>query len=126
MSQPMKMFLTKRYPLSVVHLIPEDYVGEAAARLHGHDLKFEVTLQGQPTADTHEIMNREHLDIFINEQIIKPYHRTLINEYFRHGTGEYLAQELLKKLRSTEIGESIVSVQLIETRKNRFQGVIHG
>jgi 6-pyruvoyltetrahydropterin/6-carboxytetrahydropterin synthase len=121
----MKMLMTKRYSMSLVHLIPEDYVGKEASRLHGHDFKFEVTLQGTPNSEG-QIYNREHLDQLIQEQIIKPYHRTLINEYFKYGTGEFLAQEFLKKLRRTEIGDAIVSVQLIETRKNRFQGVING
>src|SRR5262245_11184831 len=110
--------LTRRYNLSLVHLIPEDYVDENGSRLQGHDFKVEVTMRGELQSETGEIINREHLDILIREVLIRKFDKTLINEYFKYGTGECIAAEFLQRLRSTEIGEKFVAVQLVETRKN--------
>lgn len=120
--------LTKRYGLSLTHIVPEDSSPGAPAELHGHNFKVDVTLRGEPDISTGlitlpaqgEISARDYLDNAFHELIFKKFNKKRVNDSLEHGTGEFLAIEFLRILQNSLLGEAVVSVQLVETRKNRF------
>jgi 6-pyruvoyl-tetrahydropterin synthase len=116
----MKIHVTRAYKLSVAHFIPQDYVSPDQATLHGHEWKVAITLE--KSQSTKRNWDAPYLDGLLKNQI-ENFQNCILNEHFSLGTGEVLAQSLLEQLRQSEIGSQIMAVQLIETRKNRFQGV---
>ena len=114
--------VTRRYNLSLLHSIPEDNVGIECSGLHGHDFKLEVTVTKSPDFSSDNVINKNQLDHVVQTEILNPYNNTIINQSFSLGTGEVIAQNFLQKLKSvSDLPFRVVSVQLIETRKNFFK-----
>lgn len=116
------ILVTRRYNMSLVHQIPAEFVGSECSQLHGHDCKVDVTVVGSIDERTGLVISRPNLDTIVEAAILKPYRDKPLNELQSNMTGEAIAAELLKRLRSpTALGDSCISVNLTETRKNRFQ-----
>ncbi len=113
----MKALTTRRYKLSLVHQIPAEYVGASCSKLHGHDFKIDVTLDATQ-------FSLKKLDAIVDQVLLKPYSEKPLPALQEQFTGEVIAAEFLRRLRTPDaLGERCLSVQLVETRKNRFQAM---
>jgi 6-pyruvoyl-tetrahydropterin synthase len=116
------LFFTRRYKLSLIHILPEDYAGMPNILQHGHDYQMSITFKRN---DDEQILNRDFLDSLVVKNVIEPYDKTLVNESMAGAaTGEQICSYIFPKLKDVCEKNGIfglVSMQLIETRKNFFQ-----
>ena len=117
----MKIHVTRSYKLSVAHFIPQDYVSPDQTALHGHEWKVAVTLEKSKN-EASSVWDANYLDQILKERL-EQFQNSILNEHLPNGTGETLAKSLLEHFKLTSLGPHLVAVQLVETRKNRFQGV---
>jgi 6-pyruvoyl-tetrahydropterin synthase len=117
------MVLTRSYRLSVAHQIPEEFVGQDCARVHGHEFKVEVSMRAESHQAAKSPHARDILDAVVEKEILAPFQNSYVNTQLIQTTGEVLALEFLSRLRASAIGENVMGVQLVETRNNRFQGL---
>ena len=111
--------------MSLVHQIPAEFVGNECSQLHGHDFKVDVVVAGMPDPVTGFLISRLELDRIVETTLLKPYREKPLHELQNKMTGEAIAARLFELLRApSALGESCVSVNLIETRKNRFQATV--
>jgi 6-pyruvoyl tetrahydropterin synthase len=112
----MKRFLTRSYTLSLIHQIPAEFVGDECSNTHGHDFKVAVTLYEAE-------ISIPYLDRVVETELLRPYRTQALKDLQLQFTGEALAHEFLTRLQAGALGSRCISVQLVETRKNRFQAL---
>lgn len=89
-------------------------------KVHGHNYRLEVTVQGIPDPITGLIISRDQLDQIIKQQILDVFDHTYLNHHLLHTSGEWIVSEWYRLLKSSTLGSQLVSLQLQETAKNRF------
>ena len=92
---------------------------------HGHNYFVEVTVWGQPDAETGMVYSLELLDRQVKRVLDRLEHRHLNNEipFFkeRPSTGEVIVQYLWQELSKEIPGDKLYHVRLWETRNNYFE-----
>ena len=96
-----------------------------AERLHGHNYRVEVTVQGKVDERTGLMVDLRHLDQIVQEEVIRRYdHRNLNMDAveFRelNPTSENLAKVIWRRLERRLIGTSLYKVAVLETDRNCF------
>ena len=117
-----QFLLYRRYSISLVHQIPVEFVGDGCSHWHGHDFKFEVVISGLPDTKSGQILSTRSIDEIVERTILKPYTSQPLPQLQEKMTGESIAAEFFNRLRASEaFGDKVVALQMVETRKNRFQ-----
>jgi len=132
------MKLTKKYEFAAAHRLhaPQLPDEENAARYgkcnnprgHGHNYGLEVTVEGEPDADTGFIIAPQELDRIVDEEVFERFDHKHLNEDCPEFTGmiptsENLARVIFAKLqgRLDGNGRRLARVGLHETQKNFFE-----
>ncbi len=124
-----RMKLTRRYHLPALHILaapelsPEEnfQLFGPCSRMHGHDYQIEVTVTGRIDPVSGLLADRDALDRLVSKNLIEPHRGTNLSEHFRHTTGEALALEFYRILRSAlDSNLELDSLRLLETAKNSF------
>ena len=118
-------YLTKQYSLRCLHRLTSDKIPPEDKVWHGHDYKLEVTLCSPLETDTQWVHARDHIDQVVKDKLLLPFDKGNLNSHFTHTTGEALCNEFYNILKDSSIGSKLYSIQLQETRKNRFQSTFH-
>jgi 6-pyruvoyltetrahydropterin/6-carboxytetrahydropterin synthase len=87
-------------------------------RLHGHDYKIEVTVEGPISEPWGLITDRAELDKKVDEILLRPFHLTNLNDTFSNTSGENLVQEFFKRLSAAV--PNLRQIRLTETHRNFF------
>jgi 6-pyruvoyl-tetrahydropterin synthase len=105
--------------LSFAHHLPIDIVGANMSELHGHEVAVIFTFDSKKKslADRHEIEQ-------VLDETLSRYNNSTLNNHVPTATGEMLTHALLKDLQNTPLAAALKKVGIIETRKNRFYGVL--
>ena len=132
------MKLTARYPFSASHRLHSPELSEQANDAvygkcnnpygHGHNYWLEVTLAGEPDAETGLLMPRNRLDELVEQEILSRVGHRNLNEQLPEMNGlvpttENLAFVLgrILKQRFNTIAVKLERVRILETRNNRFE-----
>ena len=125
-----KALLTRRYKISAMHSLGNpDLSAEKnkeifgpCYRLHGHDYKIDVTIEGEIDSRSGLCTDRDLLDEAVRQSLIEPYNKTNLNNAFTNTSGEALAAEFLLILEeSLPETTKLKKVTLIETHRNTFE-----
>ena len=131
----MKAYLTRRYKFSASHRLhsPEFSPEENRSMYgkcnnphgHGHNYKFEITVSGEPAADTGMICNLADLDNFVDREIMPQFQFSNLNclEAFREvvPTTENLSRELFHLFRERFQLAKVEKIRIEETMMNSFE-----
>jgi 6-pyruvoyltetrahydropterin/6-carboxytetrahydropterin synthase len=95
--------LTQEFYFESAHTLSRDYDTESSRRVHGHTYHAEVTVRGEPDADTGMVLDLAELRAHIESVRVMLDHR-LLNEVAGLGqpTIERLAQFIGHRLRGLE------------------------
>jgi len=105
--------------LSFAHSLPIDIVGANMSELHGHEVDVIFTFDSKQTSLT----KRQEIEQVLAETLSR-YNNSNLNDHIPTATGEMLTQALIKDLRNTPLAAAVTAVSLVETRKNRFYGIL--
>lgn len=91
-------------------------------RLHGHDYKIDVSVEGSIDPKSGLIVDRDELDRIVNETLVVPFDKTNLNNAFTNTSGEALSHEFFEILKEA-FPESmkLLRVTLVETHRNTFE-----
>jgi 6-pyruvoyltetrahydropterin/6-carboxytetrahydropterin synthase len=120
--------LTVRVHFSALHSLENKALSEKenieifgkCYRTHGHDYHLEVTVQGTIDPRSGLIVDREKLYAALDENIIKKYHGSHLNEFFKNTSGEALVAQFETILKDKLLPAKLHSLRLQETAKNFF------
>jgi len=136
------MKLTARYPFSAAHRLHSNQLSEEENWAvygrcnnpfgHGHNYWLEVTVRGEPDAETGMLVDRHQLDDCVREEILSRVSHVNLNEQVDElkdlvPTTEnvaYVFADWLKRgwMRHFESGAvSFDRIRIYETRNNRFE-----
>lgn len=92
---------------------------------HGHNYVLEVTVGGEPDADTGMIVDIEALDRVVHAEVVDRFDHKNLNEDLpefegKNPTSEVVAIEIFKKLRDA-VPAKLTRVRLHETARNVFE-----
>lgn len=129
-------YLTRRYRFSASHrLFSPAFTDEENDRLygkcnnpggHGHNYKLEVTVGGEPDAQTGMVLNLVDLDGVVQQEILDRFDHVYLNadeECFgaKVPTTENLCVEVFNRLDGRFPGAALKRVRIEETGKNSFE-----
>jgi 6-pyruvoyltetrahydropterin/6-carboxytetrahydropterin synthase len=131
----MKAYLTRRYKFSASHrLHSPQFSDEENRRMygkcnnphgHGHNYKVEVTVSGEPAAETGMICNLADLDGFVDREIMPQFQFSNLNrlDAFRGvvPTTENLSRELFHLFRDKFRLAQVEKIRIEETMMNSFE-----
>lgn len=131
----MKAYLTRRYKFSASHRLHSPEFSEQENRRmygkcnnphgHGHNYKIEVTVSGEPVADTGMICNLADLDGFVDREIMPQFQFSNLNQLdaFRDvvPTTENLSRELFHLFRDKFRLAKVEKIRIEETMMNSFE-----
>jgi 6-pyruvoyltetrahydropterin/6-carboxytetrahydropterin synthase len=127
--------LTRGYHFSASHRLHSPYLSEEQNRElfgpcnnphgHGHNYELEVTVGGEPDAETGMLVDIDDLDAVVQREVVERYdHRNLNLELpefqEQNPTSEALLREIWKRLRD-QVPAKLVRVALRETPRNVFE-----
>jgi 6-pyruvoyltetrahydropterin/6-carboxytetrahydropterin synthase len=132
------MKLTRCYEFAAAHRlhVPQMSQDDNAAlygkcnnpRGHGHNYGLEVTVEGEPDAETGAIMSMQELDAIVDEEVYERYDHKHLNEDCPEfqtlvPTSENLARVIFEQLQARlhGSGRRLVKIGLHETQKNYFE-----
>jgi 6-pyruvoyltetrahydropterin/6-carboxytetrahydropterin synthase len=136
------MKLTTRYPFSAAHRLHSNQLSEDANWAvygrcnnpygHGHNYWLEVTVAGEPDADTGMLVERKQLDECVREEILSRVSHMNLNEQVDElkdlvPTTENVAYVFADWLKSgwqkhfTDGAVRFDRIRIYETRNNRFE-----
>ena len=121
-------YLTKRFMISAMHDLQSPTLSEEENKsvfgkcynLHGHDYWIEVTVKGKIDSDSGLICDRDYFEDILNNEVIKKYNLTFLNDHFNLTTGENMVKEFYNILEKSLKPLELVRVGLQETPKNLF------
>ena len=127
-----KFLVTRSYRLSCLHkhfdsdLSPEENkkLYGKCFKTHGHDYQVEVTLDGRLNLETGLIIRYGDMDQIVEESILKPYHKTDLNEAFGNTSGEIIVEKFYLRLKEAFLNYDPLlkmRLNLRETQKNAFE-----
>ncbi len=132
------MTLTARYSFSASHRLHSSLLSEVRNDEvygkcnnpygHGHNYWLEVTVAGEPDAESGLILERHKLDELVTEEILSRVGHRNLNEQLPEMSGmvpttenlTFVLAALLKK-RFPVPGLSLERVRILETKNNRFE-----
>ena len=131
----MKAHLTRRYKFSASHRLHSTHFSEEQNREmygkcnnphgHGHNYKLEVTVSGQPDAETGMVCNLADLDSFVDRVVMPRFEFSNLNELdtFRNlvPTTENLSRELFHLFHDQFRLATVEKVRIEETMMNSFE-----
>ncbi len=92
---------------------------------HGHNYILEVTVSGEPEAQTGMICSIDELDAVVNQQVVDRYDHRNLNEDVpefsgRATTSELVSMEIFARLKDN-VPAQLERVRLYETARNMFE-----
>lgn len=140
------MKLTFRYPFSAAHRLHSDQLSEddnwrVYGRCnnpfgHGHNYTVEVTVSGEPNAETGMVVDRNLLDTMVKEEILSRVEHTNLNvqvgemknlvpttENLAYVFAEWLRKGWTRHFSSQDV--KFDRIRIYETRNNRFEIEAH-
>lgn len=131
----MKAHLTRRYKFSASHRLHSPHFSAEQNREmygkcnnpygHGHNYKVEITVSGQPDAETGMVCNLADLDGFVNRVVMPSFELSNLNQLdaFRNlvPTTENLSRELFHLFRDQFSLAKVEKVRIEETMMNSFE-----
>ena len=130
------IYLTRRYHFSASHRLHNPRLSKAENQAiygkcnnelgHGHNYSLEVTVVGEPAAETGMVVNLAELDAFVAREILDRFHLTCLNTdvpNFRHNvpSSENLCVEIFRLLQQGFGFARIDRVRLRETSRNALE-----
>jgi 6-pyruvoyltetrahydropterin/6-carboxytetrahydropterin synthase len=132
------MRLTRKYEFAAAHRLHvpqwsdeanDELYGKCnSPRGHGHNYGLEVTVEGEPDAETGAIMALDDLDRIVDEEVFENYDHKHLNEDCPEfadlvPTSENLARVIFDRLQARLNGEGhrLAKIGLHETQKNYFE-----
>lgn len=123
-----RAYLTKQVSISAQHELKSPALSEEenrrnfgkCFRLHGHDYKIEVTVEGFIDKDSGLICDRDFFDNILEKEVVSRFDKTNLNDFFPSTTGEALAKEFYQLLVEKLKPLKLVQVGVHETPKNFF------
>lgn len=126
------MLVTRKAEFSASHVCRLPALSEAANRAlygeeanpngHGHNYVLEVTVEGDPDAQTGMVIDLKELKEILEEEVVSPMDHRFLNfevEPFQHviPTVENIAREIWRRLESriSRSGVKLANVRLFET-----------
>ncbi|MBM3760330.1 MAG: hypothetical protein FJ267_08045 [Planctomycetes bacterium] len=140
------MKATFRYPFSAAHRLHSDQLSEddnwrVYGRCnnpfgHGHNYTVEVTVSGEPNAETGMVVDRNQLDTMVKEEILSRVEHTNLNvqvaemkdlvpttENVAYVFAEWLRRGWPRHFSSQDV--KLDRIRIYETRNNRFEIEAH-
>jgi len=128
--------VTRRYRFPAAHVLCIPGLSEAENRRlygkcanpagHGHNYGIEVTVGGEIDPRTGWVVDPESLDALVGERVVERFSHRLLNDdpAFRRAvpTAENIARFVHESLEEplADRGARLLRVQVVETRRNRF------
>jgi len=132
----MILALTRRYRFPAAHVLRvpglpdaenERIYGKCANPAgHGHDYGIEVTVGGEIDPRSGRVVDPDGMDALVRERVVDRFSHRLLNEdpAFRRAvpTAENIARFVHQLLEGPldALGARLLRVQVVETRRNRF------
>lgn len=128
--------LTRRYDFSAAHVLaradwsPErnrSVYGKCANPAgHGHNYRFEVTLEGELDPRTGQLVAPERLDELVAARVLRPLDGHFLNRdvpwFARHvPTAENIARHIWDSLAGGVSPARLAGIRLVETRNNSVE-----
>lgn len=109
--------LTRRYHVRAAHQLgPEAH---HCHELHGHNYAIEVCVEGAIHSISGMVISRDSIDEIWYRRVHAHLHAHNLNQVVEKTAGESLAATIFMWLQE-ELGNSLLSVAIQETKKNRF------
>ena len=128
--------LTRAYDFSAAHVLARrEWSAERNARVygkcanpagHGHNYRVELTLEGEPDAESGQLADLAALDALVAEVVLKPLDGRFLNrdvaEFARTvPTAENIARHVWDHLHGRIGPARLACVRLVETPKNSVE-----
>ena len=92
-------------------------------RLHGHDYKVQVTLEGELDPKTGQCRFRDKIDEVVERELVRRFDGKCLNDSFTNTSGEALVHIFYEILRPHIPNDVRLKLAMQETRKNYFERV---
>ena len=122
-----KVQVTKSYKINCVHrhhnpdltqLENKKLYGKCSA-IHDHEYTVEVSLCGSLNEDG-QVIGLDEVDKIVNQNLVKPFHKTYLNDEMGNTSGELISELFYKRLSPVLPKNLSFDLTLRETRKNSF------
>jgi len=130
------IYLTRCYYLSALHRLHNPQLSPAENQViygkcnyapgHGHNYAVEVTVAGEPAAESGMVVNLAELDAFVARELLARFHLADLNtdvpSFRQHvPTSENFCLEIFRLLQQGFRAARIERVRLLETSRNAFE-----
>ncbi len=108
--------VTRSFSFEAAHQLP--WHPGKCRRLHGHNYRLEVTVQG-PVGDNGVVMDFDDLSAVVHRELVDRYDHRYLNELIDNPTAEEVAHEAWKRLEAA--GLPVVRLRLWETPESSVE-----
>ena len=120
---------TKSYVIRALHNLENPDISDAensriygmCYRLHGHNYKVQVTIEGNIDPKTGLCEFRNELDALVERELIERFDGKCLNDSFKNTSGEALVHIFFDLLRPHVPAQVRLRLSIQETRKNYFE-----
>lgn len=106
----MRTRVTRAFAFESAHQLP--WHGGKCKRLHGHNYRLEVTVEG-PLDQNGVVVDFDELRDVVQREVVEHYDHRHLNELMENPTAELIAHEVWKRLEAA--GLVVVRLRLWET-----------
>ncbi|MDQ3757734.1 MAG: 6-carboxytetrahydropterin synthase QueD [Actinomycetota bacterium] len=106
----MRTRVTRSFAFEAAHQLP--WHPGKCKRLHGHNYRFEVTVEG-PLDARGVVVDFDDLHRVVEHEVLSRYDHQFLNDYFDNPTAEVVAHDLWKRVEAA--GMNVVALRLWET-----------
>ncbi|MBW3668501.1 MAG: 6-carboxytetrahydropterin synthase QueD [Actinobacteria bacterium] len=106
----MRTRVTRSFAFEAAHELP--WHPGKCKRLHGHNYRFEVTVEG-PLDERGVVIDFDDLKRMVETEVVDRYDHRYLNDFFDNPTAELLAQDVWKRLEAA--GLRVARLRLWET-----------
>ena len=106
----MRTRVTRSFAFEAAHQLP--WHPGKCKRLHGHNYRFEVTVEG-PLDERGVVVDFDDLHRIVDTEVVSRYDHQFLNDFFDNPTAEVVAHDLWKRVEAT--GMRVVALRLWET-----------
>ncbi|MDQ3574058.1 MAG: 6-carboxytetrahydropterin synthase QueD [Actinomycetota bacterium] len=106
----MRSRVTRAFAFEAAHQLP--WHSGKCRRLHGHNYRFEVTVEG-PLDENGVVLDFDELRDVVHQEVVDRYDHRYLNDLMDNPTAELIAGEVWKRLEAA--GLQVVQLRLWET-----------
>jgi 6-pyruvoyltetrahydropterin/6-carboxytetrahydropterin synthase len=112
----MRTRVTRSFAFEAAHHLP--WHPGKCKRLHGHNYRFEVTVEG-PLDERGVVIDFYDLSAVVDAEVVSRYDHRLLNDFFDNPTAEVVAHDVWKRIEAT--GLQVVALRLWETPESSVE-----